>query len=57
VANSALRALDAWLRTATPPVVAPRLEMNDAGSAIARDADGIALGGIRTPPIDVPVAA
>ena len=24
--------------------------------AIARDADGIALGGIRTPPVDVPVA-
>jgi len=39
----------------TPPVAAPRLEMNDAGSEIARNADGIALGGIRTPPVDVPV--
>jgi hypothetical protein len=55
VAKSALRALDTWMRTGTPPVFAPRLAMNDAGSAIARDADGIALGGIRTPPVDVPV--
>ena len=55
VANSALRALDTWVRTGTSPVVAPRLEMNAAGSEIARDADGIALGGIRTPPVDVPV--
>jgi len=55
VAKSALRALDGWLRTGTPPVSAPRLEMNGAGSEIARDAEGIALGGIRTPPVDVPV--
>jgi len=55
VAKSALRALDTWLRMGTVPVLAPRLEMNDAGSAIARNADGIALGGIRTPPVDVPV--
>jgi hypothetical protein len=53
VANSALRALDTWLRMDTPPVFAPRLSMNE--SAIARDADGIALGGIRTPPVDVPL--
>ena len=55
VAKSALRALDTWLRIGTPPILAPRLEMNDAGSEIARNADGIALGGIRTPPVDVPV--
>jgi hypothetical protein len=55
VAKSALRALDAWLRTGSPPVVAPRIEMNGSGTEIVRDADGIALGGIRTPPVDVPV--
>jgi len=55
VAKSALRALDTWLRAGTPPVFAQRLEMSDGGSAIARNADGIALGGIRTPPVDVPV--
>jgi hypothetical protein len=55
VAKSALRALDTWLRAGTSPVVAPRLEMDAAGTAIVRNADGIALGGIRTPPVDVPV--
>jgi hypothetical protein len=56
VAKAAFRALDEWLRTGTVPVTAPRIEMaSDAGTAIARDADGIALGGIRTPPVDVPV--
>src|SRR4026208_2134533 len=29
--------------------------MTGAGAEIARNADGIALGGIRTPPVDVPV--
>jgi hypothetical protein len=56
VAKSALHALESWVRTGEAPVIAPRIEMtNDATPAIARDADGIALGGIRTPPVDVPV--
>ena len=57
VAKAALRSLDEWLRTGEPPPDAPRLEVtSDAPPQIRRDADGIALGGIRTPPVDVPVA-
>lgn len=58
VAKAALRALTTWIETGTAPVVAPRLEVT-AGTPIrvATDADGIALGGIRTPPVDAPTAA
>jgi Alpha/beta hydrolase domain len=55
VAKAAWRALDTWLTTGTAPVVAPRLEVSGTTPAIQRTADGIALGGIRTPPVDVPV--
>jgi hypothetical protein len=56
VAKAALRTLDEWVRTGNVPPKAPRLEVTDEGKPqIRRDADGIALGGIRTPPVDVPV--
>lgn len=56
VAKAALRKLDEWVRTGGPPPEAPRLEVtSDAPPQIRRDADGIAMGGIRTPPVDVPV--
>ena len=53
------RALKTWMTSGEPPASAPRLDVTvEAGKpAIERDADGIALGGIRTPPVDVPVAA
>jgi hypothetical protein len=53
VAKAALRGLDLWVRTGRPPAKAPRLEV--AEGKAARDADGIARGGLRTPPLDVPV--
>lgn len=53
VAKSALRALDTWVREGTPPPMAPLLEVDEG--AFVRDADGIVAGGIRTPPVDVPV--
>ena len=57
VAKAALRALTAWIATGSPPDSAPRLQVtSDAAPQIQRDNDGIALGGIRTPPVDVPVA-
>lgn len=59
VAKAALRALTAWLTAGTAPPKAPRIDVTvGAGGAaqIQRNADGIALGGIRTPPVDVPVA-
>ncbi|HSP99055.1 MAG TPA: alpha/beta hydrolase domain-containing protein [Candidatus Dormibacteraeota bacterium] len=57
VLNAAVAALERWVRDGTPPPVSPRLEV-DAGPppAIVRDARGIALGGIRTPAVDVPLA-
>ncbi len=58
VVKAALRALTTWLTKGTAPVTAPRIDVK-AGSSptVVRNADGIALGGIRTPPVDVPVAA
>lgn len=56
VAKAALRGLDTWVRTDQAPPEAPRLEIAEGATPTnARDADGIALGGIRTPPVDVPL--
>ena len=57
VAKAALRALTTWMTTGKAPVKAPRIDVEPGASPqIRRNADGIALGGIRTPPVDVPVA-
>lgn len=59
VLNAALWRLNRWVRTGrVRGGSAPRLQVS-AGSppVIARDALGNALGGIRTPPVDVPIAA
>jgi hypothetical protein len=56
VAKAALRALTRWVSTGAAPVIAPRFQIDTTGTPqLRRDADGIALGGIRTPPVDVPV--
>jgi hypothetical protein len=58
VAKAALRALTTWLTNGKAPVIAPRIDVVPGGTPqVRRNADGIALGGIRTPPVDVPVAA
>lgn len=59
VAKAALRALDTWVRTGAVPPVAERIPLSDSANnpVPLRDADGIALGGVRTPPVDVPVDA
>ena len=57
VAKAAYHALKIWLETGKTPVVAPRIDVTPGASPqIQRNAEGIALGGIRTPPVDVPVA-
>jgi hypothetical protein len=57
VAKAALRALTKWLTNGTAPVTAARIEVTPGPTPqIVRSSDGIALGGIRTPPTDVPVA-
>lgn len=56
VAKAALRHLDAWARGGPPPPQADRLEVDaSTNPAYVRDPDGIVLGGIRTPAVDVPV--
>jgi Alpha/beta hydrolase domain len=47
-------ALTTWVATGVPPATAPRLQV--AGNAIARDQQGEALGGVRTPAVDAPTA-
>jgi hypothetical protein len=58
VAKAALRGLTDWVASGRAPAMAPRLEVT-AGlpPEVQRNDDGIALGGVRTPPVDVPVAA
>ena len=49
--------LVAWTAGGNPPPTSPRLEVTGGDEpAIVRDELGIALGGIRTPPVEVPVA-
>ena len=57
VLKAALSALNEWVRRGTAPPIAPRLEVS-AGPpvAIVRDAHGNAVGGVRTPQVDVPIA-
>lgn len=55
---AALDALDGWIQTGKAPARAPRLEATSDGDSltIERDEHGIAVGGIRTPVVDVPIA-
>jgi hypothetical protein len=57
VLNAAFVALDRWVRRGRPPRPAPRLEV-DPGPPVTlrRDAHGNALGGIRLPQVEVPIA-
>jgi Alpha/beta hydrolase domain len=57
VLNAALNKLIRWVRTGKVPRSAPRLDVS-AGPPITiqRDQHGNALGGIRTPWVDVPIA-
>jgi Alpha/beta hydrolase domain len=54
VLRSAIRALDAWVRTGTPPPSTPLMELS--GDTFVLDAVGNVKGGIRTPHVDAPIA-
>lgn len=56
--SAALSHLDAWIRDGTPPPEFPRLETTGDGdeARLERDAHGIAVGGVRTPIVEVPLA-
>jgi len=51
--QAALHHLVAWVVDGTTPPTSPRIEM-EGKHVIVRDELGIAIGGIRTPPVDVP---
>jgi hypothetical protein len=55
--QAAFHHLDAWVRTGTPPPVGPLLEVASSSPVVLeRDAHGNALGGVRSPHVDAPVA-
>ncbi|MGF2945559.1 alpha/beta hydrolase domain-containing protein [Mycobacterium sp. Lab-001] len=57
VVQAALDALHTWVRTGRPAPQAPPIEVDDTGSpAAVLDSNGLALGGVRTPWVDVPTA-
>jgi hypothetical protein len=57
VLDAAVAALNRWVRRGAAPPHAPRLDIVRAPlPAIARDPFGNAVGGIRTPELDVPIA-
>ncbi|MGD1172349.1 alpha/beta hydrolase domain-containing protein [Mycobacterium seoulense] len=57
VAQAALAALDAWVRTGEPAPAAEPMRVRDAdGPRPILDDHGLVLGGVRTPWVDVPVA-
>jgi hypothetical protein len=56
IAQAALHALVGWCTAGTPPPSAARIEFSsDHPPVIARDRAGNAVGGVRTPVVDVPL--
>jgi hypothetical protein len=54
IVSAAFATLNTWVETGVPPAPAPPFKI--AAGKIARDARGNALGGIRTPAVDVPIS-
>ena len=53
--SAAFAAVNAWVTDGTKPPSGPPFEVKN-GTSIARAADGNAVGGIRTPAVDVPIS-
>ncbi|MDN3353180.1 alpha/beta hydrolase domain-containing protein [Actinomadura sp. DC4] len=56
VMSAALAQINRWIRTGVPAPTARRIQVTPDGTAIIRDGYGNALGGVRTPALDAPVA-
>ena len=57
ILNAAYHSLDEWIRTGTPPPSAPLLEVaSTSPTVLVRDVHGNAVGGIRSPHLDAPIA-
>jgi hypothetical protein len=48
--------MNAWVTSGTAPPTGTPLTLADAGSGFATDAQGNALGGVRTAAVDAPIA-
>jgi hypothetical protein len=55
-ASTALHQLDRWVRTGAAPPVTPRFTFDETTGQLAKDEHGNTRGGIRMPPVEVPVA-
>ena len=56
VGAAALRGLNSWIEDGIAPPSASRIMINAEGDDIERDSYGNALGGVRSPYMDVPIA-
>jgi hypothetical protein len=56
VSEAALAHLVRWAEGTEPPPMAPRLEVDEEGTGFRTDELGLAVGGIRTPWVEVPAA-
>jgi len=56
VEDTAMNAVQAWTADGQAPPSGAPFTLNDAGTAIAQDSYGNALGGVRTAAVDVPIA-
>jgi hypothetical protein len=56
VSEAALAHLVRWAEGGEPPPMAPRLEVDTEGTGFRTDELGLAVGGIRTPWVEVPAA-
>lgn len=56
VRDAALRVLTEWVRTAEEPPSQPRLSIDPRTGDVERDEHGLAVGGIRLPEVEVPLA-
>jgi hypothetical protein len=56
VVEAAYHQLQAWLESASPPPVQPRIEFAGDPPEVVRDGHGIARGGVRLPQVEVPLA-
>ncbi|HUC04225.1 MAG TPA: alpha/beta hydrolase domain-containing protein, partial [Acidimicrobiales bacterium] len=54
--RAAVQAVDRWVTTGVAPRQSPRLQVDEATHTFKVDANGNALGGIRTPQVQAPVA-
>ncbi len=54
--RAAMSAVDRWVASGQAPQQSPRLDVAGTGKSFVTDADGNALGGVRTPQVEAPVA-